>query len=263
MLSKMLDFTTIKNHYPPKLQLFPKGILREYLQYLILKTIFSHPLSKKLCFIWGTALRIGYQSSRFSEDLDFDNWWLTEQEFEIITKEVEKMLILEGYEVEIKHVYKWAFHCVIKIPKILFENNLAGMPTEKLTIKIDTTPQGIRYSSEQKILNKFWILSSYTIAPKDILLSMKFCAFFSRVKGRDLFDIVYLLSLWTQPNRDFLQQVLWISSWDHLKKKIKSRLSELNLLQLQKDVAPFLFDPNNQSVALFPQIIEQTEFKNE
>lgn len=257
----MLDFTTIKNHYPPKLQLFPKWMLREYLQYLILKTIFSHPLSQKLCFIWGTALRIGYQSSRFSEDLDFDNWWLSEKEFEIITQEIEKMLVLEGYEVEIKHIYKWAFHCMIKIPKILFENNLADMETEKLTIKIDTTPQGIRYTSEQKILNKFWILSSYTLAPTDILLSMKFCAFFSRIKGRDLFDIIYLLSLWTQPNWDFLQQVLWISNGNHLKEEIKNKLSELNLPQLQKDVAPFLFDSKNQSVTLFPQIIAQTNFQ--
>jgi hypothetical protein len=40
-------------------------------------------------------LRIGYDSQRFSEDLDFDNRGLTEQEFESITHEIETMLKLE------------------------------------------------------------------------------------------------------------------------------------------------------------------------
>lgn len=72
-----------------------------------------------------------------------------------MTQEVEKMLTLEGYQVEIKHIYKGAFHCSIKIPKLLFDHQLASMPTEKITIKIDTTPQGFNYTREQKILNQF------------------------------------------------------------------------------------------------------------
>jgi len=257
----MINLQDIMQQFPPKLHNFPKAILREYLQYKILASIFSHSLSQKLCFIGWTALRIWYNSQRFSEDIDFDNRWLTTEDFEKITKIIEQDLLLEGYEVEIKHVYKWAFHCSIKIPRILFENNLADMSTEKLVIKIDTTPQWYNYMADTFILQNFGIVSPYKIVPKDILLSMKLSAFFARVKWRDLFDIVYLLSLWIKPNRWFCKHSFGIEDWKSLKIAIKKRILELDLLSLQKDVQPFLFDSNNQSVALFDKIIEQTIFE--
>ena len=47
----MLALSEIMQYYSPKIQQFPRGILREYLQYLILQTIFSHTYASKLCFI--------------------------------------------------------------------------------------------------------------------------------------------------------------------------------------------------------------------
>lgn len=249
------------NQFPPKLHKFPKAILREYLQYKILASIFSQKLSQKLCFIWWTALRIWYGSNRFSEDIDFDNRWLTTEEFEKITKTIEQDLLLEWYQVEIKHIYKWAFHCSIKIPKILFENNLASMSTEKLVIKIDTTQQWYNYKWNMLVLQKFGIISPYNLVPRDILLSMKLSAFFSRVKWRDVFDIVFLLGMSIQPNRWFCNHTLGIKDWKTLKIAIKKRITELDLISLQRDVQPFLFDSNDRSVELFFQIIEQTTFE--
>jgi len=71
----MISLQDIIQQFPPKLHNFPKAMLREYLQYKILASIFSSPIAQKLCFIWWTALRIGYNSQRFSEDIDFDNRW--------------------------------------------------------------------------------------------------------------------------------------------------------------------------------------------
>jgi len=56
------------------------------------------------------------------------------------------------------------------------------MATEKLLIKIDTTPQGYAYRKDTLVLQRFGIVAPYKIVPKDILLSMKFSAFFSRLK---------------------------------------------------------------------------------
>lgn len=256
----MISLQDIIQQFPPKLHNFPKAMLREYLQYKILASIFSSPIAQKLCFIWWTALRIGYNSQRFSEDIDFDNRWLTKEEFKRLTKIIEYDLSLEWYEVEIRHIYKWAFHCSIKIPKILFENNLASMATEKLLIKIDTTPQGYAYRKDTLVLQRFGIVAPYKIVPKDILLSMKFSAFFSRLKWRDMFDIVYLLGMWVKPHRWFCKHAFNIGDAITLKRAIKKRISELNLIALQKDVQPFLFDSNDQSVALFDKIIDQTVF---
>lgn len=256
----MLNLNEIISYYPPKLHNFPKWILREYLQYLILQNIFSQKTAKKLCFIWWTSLRIWYWSQRFSEDLDFDNRWLTVEEFEEMTKNVEKMLKLEWYEINIRHIYKWAFHCTIKIPQLLYDNNLASMATENLTIKIDTTPQWFNYEKKQKLVQNFWLLFPINIADEQTLLSMKLSAFFSRIKGRDLFDIVYLLWKTQSPNWDILKEKYNIKNSSQLKQKIAEKNQTLDFTQLQKDIQPFLFDPNNQSVQYFPQIIEQTEF---
>jgi hypothetical protein len=45
-----------------------------------------------------------------------------------------------------------------------------------------------------------------------------------------------------------------------LKTYLTKNLEGLDLIQLQRDVQPFLFDPKDQSVVLFPQIINQTSF---
>lgn len=252
----MISLTNILDYYPPKLHNFPKWVLREYLQYLILKTIFSNEYSQKLCFIWGTSLRLWYDSQRFSEDLDFDNWWLTESEFENITEDVKNMLIGEWFDVKIRHIYKWAFHCEIKIPGLLYDNKLGSMPTENLTIKIDTVAQWFSYTPKKLVFQKFWLIFPVNIADETTLLTMKFNAFFSRVKWRDIFDIVYLL--WKTQTIDFwiLKETHNISNYNQLKERIEIRLDELDLVQLQKDVQPFLFDSNDQSVILFPGIIK-------
>jgi len=49
--------------------------------------------------------------------------------------------------------------------------------------------------------------------------------------------------------------------WESIEGKNKKRIAKLDLSTLQKDVRPFLFDSNNQSVVLFDKIIEQTEFE--
>lgn len=257
----MLHISDIQQFFPPKVHSFPKAMLREYLQYKMLATIFSHPLSEKLCFIGGTALRIGYNSQRFSEDLDFDNRELTPSEFETLTDMVQKSLINEGYEVEIRHIYKGAFHCVIKVPQLLFDNDLASMATEKLVIKIDTVAQGAEYQPLPTVLQRVGVIASYRLAPKEVLLSMKLSALFTRVKGRDVFDIVFLLSFGTKPDWNVLNHLCQIENAEVLQQKLQSRLSELDFSLLQKDVQPFLFDSNNQSVALFPQIVQQTQWE--
>lgn len=76
--------------------------LREFLQILILKIIYDLGFFKNLSFVGGTALRILYDSRRFSEDLDFS---LTKKEnynFDAFTQSLEKQLKNYALETEIK-----------------------------------------------------------------------------------------------------------------------------------------------------------------
>lgn len=74
----MISINQIAQYYPESLRGFKRNILREYLQYKILEIIFNSRLSPKLSFLGGTALRIVHENKRFLEDLDFDNFKLSE-----------------------------------------------------------------------------------------------------------------------------------------------------------------------------------------
>ena len=129
----MLNLETIIAAYPPPLQGFKRFLLREYLQYKILEIIFSEAdYAHRLYFLGGTCLRIVHNTNRFSEDLDFDNFNLSEEEFESISKLIQKKLEAEGYEVETRNVYKGAFQCYCRFPNLLFPLGLSGYQEEKI-----------------------------------------------------------------------------------------------------------------------------------
>ncbi len=118
----MISIRQIEQAYPERLRGFKKNILREYLQYKILEIIFNSGLAHRLSFLGGTALRIVHENNRFSEDLDFDNFKLSENDFMRLTKEIQNGLQKEGYDVEIRAVMKSAFRCYVKLPQVLFDN---------------------------------------------------------------------------------------------------------------------------------------------
>jgi len=257
----MLTLKQIEQAYPENLQPFKKNLLREYLQYKILEIIFNSDLSHKLAFLGGTALRILYDNNRFSEDLDFDNFGLSEKEFVDLSNVVKSGLGKQGFEVEADNVFKGAFRCKIKLPKILFSNELSPIASEKLMIQIDTMPHDFSFIPENKILNKFDVFTSIFTVPVDIILSQKIYAALNRkrAKGRDFYDIVFLLSF-TKPNYDYLKEKMAIKDSVSLKNKLLELISGFNFKELAKDVEPFLFVPSDsKKVEMFPEFIKQVK----
>ncbi|MDO8593127.1 MAG: nucleotidyl transferase AbiEii/AbiGii toxin family protein [bacterium] len=257
----MLRLKEIAKQYPDNLKPFKRNILREYLQYKILEIIFDSPLADKLSFLGGTALRIVHNNPRFSEDLDFDNFGLTEAEFNKLAEEVRRGMIKLGLETEIRTVFKGAFRCYLKISKILFANELAVMPDEKMIIQLDTAPHGFPYEPDKKVLNKFDVLTQIFTTPPDILLSQKIYTIFNRkrAKGRDFFDTTFLLGL-TKPNYEYLKLKMGIDNWPDIKKKLLKKIETLDLAELVKNVEPFLFSPSDaKKITLFREYIKQVE----
>jgi predicted nucleotidyltransferase component of viral defense system len=257
----MLTLREIENQYPADLRGRKRYILREYLQYKILEIIFNSPYANKLAFLGGTALRIVHNNTRFSEQLDFDNFNLTEEEFNDITEEVKKGMTKLGFETEIRNVFKGAFRCYLRIPKILWDNELSTMPDEKMLIQIDTAAHNFQYESDKKILNKFDVFTQIFSTPLDILLSQKIYTIFNRkrAKGRDFYDTVFLLGL-TKPNYDYLKLKLGVDNWADIKKKLLDETKDLDFDELVGDVERFLFRPSDaKKITLFREYIEQVE----
>jgi predicted nucleotidyltransferase component of viral defense system len=258
----MLNLDQIAGYYPEKLRYFPKNMLREYLQHKILEIIFNSKFAGKLSFLGGTALRIFYINSRFSEDLDFDNLGLGKEDFSALASHIEKELSKQGYQVETRNVFKGVFRCYIKLPKILFDNKLSDMADEKILIQVDVAPHDFTYTPERLILNKFDIFTEVHVTPPDILLAQKIYAALNRkrAKGRDFFDIIFLLQN-NKPNYEYLNKKIDIDNASDLKKKLIESFAKVNFNEMAKDVEPFLFDPSDsRKIKNFMAFIKQTTF---
>jgi len=257
----MISINQIEQHYPENLRGFKRNILREYLQYKILEVIFNSRLAPKLSFLGGTALRIVHGNARFSEDLDFDNFKLSEDDFTLLTKEIQTGLRREGYTVEIRNVLKRAFRCYIKVPQVLFENAMSDFVQEKILIQVDTEPHDFFYKPDKVFLNKFDVFTQIAVTPPDVLLAQKFYALLNRkrAKGRDFYDVVFLLQK-AKPNYEYLNQKAGVPNPKALKEKVLDFLQGINMKELAKDVEPFLFQPSeSKKIILFADYIKHVQ----
>ena len=258
----MLTLSEIEKNYPENLRGFKRFILREYLQYKLLQILFDSEYANELCFLGGTCLRIVHGNTRFSEDLDFDNFTIAEDTFAKVSDVLKKQLEQEGYDVEMKTVYKGAYHCYIRFPEILYKEGLSGYREEKILIQLDTEPQHFNFVPEKYILNRFDVFTQIFITPLNILLAQKFYAVCNRErnKGRDFFDIAFLLSLIDRPDYNYLEFKMGVCNEKQLKERIIEKCKSVNMQDMAKDVQPFLFNPRDiQKVLLFPDLIKQAK----
>lgn len=259
----MLTISEIKPFFLENLHRFPRFMLREYLQYKILEIIYESRYATNLCFLGGTCLRIVHGNRRFSEDLDFDNVSLKEDDFNKVADVIKNRLQKEGYEVELNTVMKGAWHCHIKFPGLLFEEGLSGHQEEKILIQMDTEPQNFDYEPERFIINRFEIFTTILTTPLELLMAQKFYAVINRKrnKGRDFFDLVFLMSKNIKPNYDYLKAKVSISDSEVLRETIIEKCRKLDMNLMARDVEPFLFNPaDRKKIILFEDVVRQYKF---
>lgn len=255
----MLTLEQIKKNYSEEVfRKNPKAVLVEYLQYELLDSIFKQKNSEKLSFIGGTAIRIVYDSSLFSEDLDFDNFGLSYLDFGKITEKVVSDMKNKGFVLEFRLIEKGAYHCYIKFPDLLFNNNLSVNKDEKILVRIDTVHKNKSFEPKIYTLNGFDVYRKIQVNSVDIILSQKLMTIIQRKreKGRDFYDVSYLLGL-TDPNYVFLEKEFNLDQ-KKIKEKILERVDALKMTELVKDVLPFLIKlEDKERILNFREYIEQ------
>lgn len=262
----MLDIQEIEQYYPENLRIFKRFMLREYLQYKILEIVFNGPFAEKLIFLGGTSLRLVHGNQRFSEDLDFDNFDLSRNEFDEISQNIAIQLERMGYATEIKQVAKGAYHCYIRFPKILFEQGLSGYKEEKILIQLDTEPQPFEFVPDEPILNKFDVFTRIFSTPLNLLMAQKCYAILNRPrnKGRDFYDLVFLMGKEIAPNMAYLFQKAGIRNTTELKDQLLDKCNTLNMDEMTGDVAPFLFSPKDEKkIRFFVDYLKNYTFRDE
>jgi len=238
----VLTLEQITGYFPSPLRANnPQGMLVEYLQHELLDSLFKNQAAASLSFIGGTAIRILHQSYRFSEDLDFDNFGLSFGEFEALLKTACRDMEYKGFLVEYQVVERGAYHCYIRFPDILYKSGISPDRGRKILIRIDTEAKEKLYEPQRFILNKFAVYRQIHTAPATILLSQKMMTVVERKreKGRDLFDVSFLMGL-AKPDFTYISKCMAIDKTAFLK-LFSERLQELDLNFLAGDVEPFLF----------------------
>ncbi|RLC20684.1 MAG: nucleotidyl transferase AbiEii/AbiGii toxin family protein [Deltaproteobacteria bacterium] len=253
----MIELEQIRTFFPKNIWPFRTNMLREYLQYKILESIFSSPHASKLAFMGGTCIHIIHGCPRFSEDIDFDNLRISEDDFEKLAKIIKNDMERDGYTVELKTVIKSAFRAKLRFPNILFESGLSGHRDQKMLIQIDMEPQRFEYEPDKRIISKFDVFTRINTVPADILLSQKLSCIFCRKRpmGRDFYDTLFLIGK-TKANPDYLDEKLNIRSENDLVSKLRLRCRELDFKRLARDVEPFIFKKQDiNRVLLFEEYI--------
>jgi len=257
----MIDIEYIRSFFPPTIareSRFDRYMLKEYLQLLILDYLATTPYINKVVFIGGTNLRLIQGIDRFSEDLDFDCKDLSEDEFMAMTDSVVLYLRQNNVEVETRdkpNPHLTAFRRNLYFPQMLFDLGLTGHRDERLLLKIEAQDQGVQYQPVVANVNRMGFFFGIQVPPLDVLCAMKFAAILARQKGRDFYDVIFLLSK-TKPNMDFLKARVGISTSEELKATIAEQLKEIDLNHKKRDFMHLLFNgANADRIQQFEEVV--------
>ncbi|MFA7493898.1 MAG: nucleotidyl transferase AbiEii/AbiGii toxin family protein [Proteiniphilum sp.] len=251
----MIQVEQIKNYFPADIRansIFDKHILKEYLQLMILDYLSSTPYIRKIAFIGGTSLRLVKGIDRFSEDLDFDCKELLKDEFMEMTNGVIQFLERSGLRVEGRdrdNPKLTAFRRNIHFPELLFDLGLSGHREERFLIKIESQDQDVIYSPVIANIKGGGFFFPFPVPSDGVLCSMKIAAMLSRSKGRDFYDLMFLLAQ-AKPDYGFLSKRCGVHNLMEFKQATAALLETVDLRKKQKDFEHLLFNKTNSGKIL-------------
>ena len=258
----MISLEQIVNYFPPYIKENPslrKYMVKEYIQLLILDFLSSSRWVKKLVFIGGTNLRLVKGIDRFSEDIAFDCKNLSADEFIKMTQEVVLLLRRYGFDVEVReHAGQKlsAYRSNLIFPRLLFDHGFSAHKEEKFLIKIECQDQGIDYSSIAANIKGCGLYFMFPVPSDPVLCAMKISALMNRSKGRDFYDVIFLLGQ-TEPDYYFLSKKCSINNYDELKSCLINLVKKIDLKHRSKDFEHLLFNKLNSH-----RVINFGEFVN-
>ncbi|MFC1699702.1 nucleotidyl transferase AbiEii/AbiGii toxin family protein [Candidatus Omnitrophota bacterium] len=219
-----------------------RAILREYLQIIILHSIYQHKFGKLLFFMGGTAMRYFYQLPRFSEDLAFNTADLSYAQFEDISETASRAISKEGFSVSVAYERRGNLFTA----KLLFEDVIEkyGITDQRgmsLMVKIEVNRPEWELITESKVLSMYGYNFTAVLMSQGNLLSEKLFALFHRKRGRDIYDTLFMLKREFPFNENVLRA-------NQVKLPIKETLlsylkamDQKELKRLAAQLKPFLF----------------------
>ncbi|MCX6792118.1 MAG: nucleotidyl transferase AbiEii/AbiGii toxin family protein [Candidatus Gottesmanbacteria bacterium] len=215
-------------------------VFREYLQLVFLSYLYQEKEAGRIFFKGGTALRLLFGSPRFSEDLDFSTAY-SDKEITGLLAKLEAKIVRELPGLKIIPVYSGTegvrFGITFTSPGFKYP----------LTIRLDFHKTGnIKNTQASTLTTPFPVM----IFPQvfhltgDEILKEKLTALQTRRKGRDIFDVWFLL-----PKGTKLPKV------GYNRDKVIQRIVDFPERELNRDLGKFL--PKNQKI-IIPHLKQET-----
>jgi len=212
------------------------SIEREYLQLIFLNHLYQHKKSGGIYFKGGTALRLLYQSSRFSEDLDFTSMY-DKKTIEKIITDVEKSIQSELPGLNILILYSGKngvrYRIKYKTPDFKFP----------FVIRLDIS-SGKRFSPTETtpIISQFPIVNFPIVvhlSQKEIFAE-KIRALLGRSKGKDIYDAWYLFGKEIVFDQKLIEEKMKEVGKIYNKETLLKKIKNFSDKQISQDLAQFL-----------------------
>lgn len=197
----MLTSNQIKE-FSKLLKINESVVIREYIQILFLKELYDEKYSQNIFFKGGTAIRLILGGTRFSEDLDFTVDGNKEDFDEFVVNFFKKMERLYGFSFKKRKT--------IAGVKYLLTADLDSIDY-KIFISLD-------FSFREKVLkpSRSVITTNYPVIftsfvnhlSAEEIIAEKIRALLTRNKGRDIYDLWFLLSKNIVIDRDLVEEKL-------------------------------------------------------
>jgi predicted nucleotidyltransferase component of viral defense system len=263
------------NKYNPKTLEDKKNVIQEVLQEVILAGLSKTDFFTHAAFYGGTALRIFYGMDRFSEDLDFSLLTVNDT-FDIhkYFKSISDIVSSLGLAFEVSKKDKASFSNIDSafIKGNTKETYIAIFPNdadsnqninnEKIIIKLEIDINPPRYATTEIKYRLLPFPYQVRVYDKKSLFAGKIHVVIARgwknrVKGRDLYDYIYYLSLDTAVNLKHLEarlkQTKTITEDAILTRKqlidlLEDRFDHIDFEIAKSDIRPFIKDQSSLEI---------------
>lgn len=174
-------------HFATKSHTRVVNVAREYVQHLFLRSLYTISEANSLLFKGGTALRIVYNSPRFSEDLDFSTFGLTVEQVERLFLQTLADLEQSGLSLtldEKSHETSGGYYGEARV--IIYEYTVI--------LEINVNAKVGDCVGEFKLIHNELVPNyGLQMLPESVLVEEKIQALLTRRKPRDFYDLYFML----------------------------------------------------------------------
>lgn len=219
-----------------------RAIVREYVQNILLSSVYRNRIGRKMYFMGGTALRFCYRLPRFSEDLDYNAKDLSYESFKKVASIALEGARLEGFTLQDTYERRGSLYAArLEFPEIMQQYGIIDQRGVGLAVKLEVNSPGWPLKTRPMVLSYYGMNYTAIVMEPSSLITEKLLALLSRSRGRDVYDLLFMLKKQFPFDPEILRKNGYSEQPKDLIMRHLDSLGSAELRRLGKQVQPFLF----------------------